>query len=160
MGHFWLLTIIFGFLDGGGILLKRSCSKCQTLWNRALFPTCKGLQACCSQMNAIVDFAQGVASYVGAVQCHPTKIIPGAPLETRWGPKPCSSNLRKGCWTRTRQTILDVSRETPDVTTKPKCYDLTDILVHMHQWCALSNASALSSVSGNLMIPVSAKNTI
>ena len=24
---------------------------------------------------------------------------------------------------------MDVSRETPDVTTKPKCYDLTDILV-------------------------------
>ena len=24
---------------------------------------------------------------------------------------------------------MDVSRETPDVTTKPKCYDLTNILV-------------------------------
>ena len=24
---------------------------------------------------------------------------------------------------------MDVSRETPDVTTKPKCYDLTDMLV-------------------------------
>ena len=33
------------------------------------------------------------------------------------------------CWTRAHQKFMDVSRETPDVTTKPKCYDLTNILV-------------------------------
>ena len=26
---------------------------------------------------------------------------------------------------------MDVSRETPDVTAKPKCYDLTDMLVRV-----------------------------
>ena len=31
--------------------------------------------------------------------------------------------------TRTRQNIMDVSRETPDATTKPKCCDLANILV-------------------------------
>ena len=30
--------------------------------------------------------------------------------------------------TETYQKVVDVSRQTPDVTTKPKCYDLTDML--------------------------------
>ena len=29
---------------------------------------------------------------------------------------------------------MDVSRETPDVTTKPKCYDLTNILYSISVW--------------------------
>ena len=33
---------------------------------------------------------------------------------------------------RARQRALDVSRETPDVTTKPERYDLTNILVHQN----------------------------
>ena len=33
------------------------------------------------------------------------------------------------CSTRTHQKIMKVSRATPDVTTKPKCYDLTNMLV-------------------------------
>ena len=31
-------------------------------------------------------------------------------------------------WTRTRHKIMDVSRETPDFMTKPKCYDLANTL--------------------------------
>ena len=27
---------------------------------------------------------------------------------------------------------MDVSREAPDVTTKPRCYDLTDIPAHVY----------------------------
>ena len=38
------------------------------------------------------------------------------------------------CWPGTRRKIMDVSRETADVTTKPTCYDLSNILVQIDQW--------------------------
>ena len=43
------------------------------------------------------------------------------------------------CRTRTRQKVMHVSRETSDATTKPKLYDLTNILV------AISASSLASS---------------
>ena len=45
----------------------------------------------------------------------------------------------------THQQIMDVSREAPDVTTKPKSYDLTSILVPCEQ---LTCQPASESVQG------------
>ena len=39
---------------------------------------------------------------------------------------------------------MDVSRETPDVKTKPKCYDLTDLLVRT--WLYLATGRSLTGV--------------
>ena len=49
----------------------------------------------------------------------------------RWLIDPCCERVPLRA--KTRQTIMDVLRETPDVTTKPKCYDFTSILA-WHPW--------------------------
>ena len=38
---------------------------------------------------------------------------------------------------------MDFSRETPDVTTKPKCYDLTNILVRDVGWGTCGGAGCV-----------------
>ena len=56
------------------------------------------------------------------------------------------------CWTRTRQKTMDVSRETPEVTTKPKRYDLTDIIVLFTCYCFIVMCLCLLSCLYFLML--------
>ena len=47
------------------------------------------------------------------------------------------------CRSRTRQRMMEVSRETPDVATKPRCHDLTNI----HVFGAYMSLSSLISIN-------------